>query len=120
MVGEVHGAESVGNRSEHVRLRDGDLMMIGVEFGCDRSRVLRFRKLSLAENDGECAWSYATTAQNAYQRAGIDAAGQEYSDGNIAHQVAGERPLRASIEGRRRGLRPPLSDWVDCLSTRSQ
>ena len=82
--GQVHRAQRVRNRGQNVRLRNIDFVMIGMKLGGDGTRVLRFRKIGFPENDGERAGSHAATAENADQRARIDASGKKHSHWHVA------------------------------------
>src|SRR5579864_8310068 len=84
---QVHCAKGIGNSHQNIRLRNADLVMIGVKFCGHGARVSRFGKLAFAKNNRKRAGRYTAAAEDADQRARIDAAGKKDSHRDVADQL---------------------------------
>src|SRR5579859_7734574 len=71
---QIHCSQGVRDGGQNVSLRHTDLVVIGVELRGDGAGVLRLGKIGFTKDNRERAGSNTATAQNADQRAGIDAA----------------------------------------------
>src|ERR1051326_8511170 len=82
---QIHGLQCTRNRIQNICLRDTDLMVIGMKFGCNGARMLSFRKVCLAKHDRERAGNYPFAAQDADESTRIDPAGKKYTHRSEEH-----------------------------------
>src|SRR5260370_40018783 len=77
-------------------------MVVGWKRSGNGAGMFGFGKISLAEYQGEGAGRHTASAQNADQRAGINASGEEYADGNVADQLQADGLFQERAQIRRR------------------